>query len=158
MPSWGRTSNPQKAVPCLTVEGVGHLDLHCYMTHGQLSICFPSLHQVPIDVTAGWAASPVGTRPPGPHFNSWVDWSKFLAQGNNNTKVAQLGIEPGTFRLPGGCPNHLAMLPQHTHTQVMNVHSKMPETHTYSTHTYVPYTVKVMEDSANPTIFLATHK
>ena len=36
----------------------------------------PSLHQVPIDVTAGWAASPVGTRPPGPHFNSWVDVSK----------------------------------------------------------------------------------
>ena len=47
---------------------------------------------------------------------------KFLAQGNNhNTKVAQLGIEPGpgTFRLPDGHPNHLAMLPHsyiHTHT------------------------------------------
>jgi len=37
--------------------------------HGQqFDICFPSLHQVPIDVTAGWAASPVGTRPPGPHL------------------------------------------------------------------------------------------
>ena len=34
------------------------------MRHGQLSIYFPSLYQVPIDVTAGWAASPVGTRPP----------------------------------------------------------------------------------------------
>ena len=79
MPSWGRTSNPQEAVPCLTVEGVGTQSptctFTCYMRHGQLSICFPSLHQVSIDVTAGWAASPVGTRPPGPHFNSWVDWS-----------------------------------------------------------------------------------
>jgi len=28
--------------------------------------------QVPIDVTAGWAASPVDTRSP---FNSWVNWS-----------------------------------------------------------------------------------
>ena len=27
------------------------------------------------DVTAGWAASPVDTRPLGPHLISWVDWS-----------------------------------------------------------------------------------
>ena len=134
MHSWGRTSNPQEVVPCLIVEGVGHLDLHCYMRHGQLSICFPSLHQVPIDVTAGWATSPVGTRPPGPHFNSWVDWSKFLAQGNNKTKVAQLGIEPGTFRLPGGHPNHLAMLPQHTHTSNERTFQDARNTHIQYTH------------------------
>ena len=35
----------------------------------QFDICFPSLNQVPTDVTAGWAASPVDTRP------SWVEWS-----------------------------------------------------------------------------------
>ena len=79
MSSWGRTSNPRETVPCLTGEGVGTQSptwtFNCYMRHGQFSICFPSKHQVPIDVTAGWAASPVGTRPPGPHFNSWVDWS-----------------------------------------------------------------------------------
>ena len=94
MPSWDRNSNPQEAVPCLTGESVGTRSptwiINCYMRHGQLSICFPSLHQVPID---GWAASPVYTRYPlmlqlggllprltpdhhaGPHFNSWVDWS-----------------------------------------------------------------------------------
>ena len=79
IPSWGRTGNLQGAVLCLTGEGVDTQSptwtFHCYMRHGQLSICFPSLHQVPINVTTGWAASPVGTRPPGPHFNSWVDWS-----------------------------------------------------------------------------------
>jgi len=47
---------------------------HPLARHGQqFDICFPSLHQ---DVTAGWAASPVGTRPPGPHLTlSWVDWN-----------------------------------------------------------------------------------
>ena len=98
------------------------------MRHGQLSICFPSLHQVPIDVTAGWAASPVGTRSPGTHFNSWVDWSSVSKvscsrNNNNNTKVSQLGIEPGTFRLQGRCPNHLAMLPHTTHTHTCNGHA-----------------------------------
>ena len=33
--------------------------------HGQqFDICFPSYYQVPIDVTAGWAASLVNTRSP----------------------------------------------------------------------------------------------
>ena len=41
--------------------------------HGQqFDICFPSYHQAPIDVTAGWAASPVYARS---QFNSWVNWS-----------------------------------------------------------------------------------
>ena len=39
---------------------------------GQLSICFPSLHQVLIDVTVGWAAYPVDARPLDSHLNSWV--------------------------------------------------------------------------------------
>jgi len=35
---------------------------HPLARHGQqFEICFPSLNQVPIDATAGWAASPVGT-------------------------------------------------------------------------------------------------
>ena len=36
----------------------------------------PDLHQVPIGVTAGWTASPVDSKPTGPHLNSWVDRSK----------------------------------------------------------------------------------
>jgi len=47
--------------------------------------------------------------------------SKFLAQGNNsNNKVATTGIEPETLRVPGQCPNHLAILHHtrtYTHTQ-----------------------------------------
>ena len=54
---------------------MSHLDFHLLNEMWTVGICFPSLHQVPDDVTAGWAASPVGTRPPGPHFNGWVDWS-----------------------------------------------------------------------------------
>ena len=29
---------------------------------------FIELHQVSIDVAAGWTAFPVGTKPPGPHL------------------------------------------------------------------------------------------
>jgi len=32
--------------------------------------------------------------------------------------MALLGIRPGTFLLPGQCPNHLAMLPDNTHTHI----------------------------------------
>ena len=34
------------------------------------SVCVRMCVYVPIDFKAGWAASPVGTRPPGPHFNN----------------------------------------------------------------------------------------
>ena len=35
-----------------------------------------------------------------------VVWIKFLAQGNdNNIKVTTPGIKPGTFQVPGWCPN-----------------------------------------------------
>ena len=34
-------------------------------------------------------------------------WVKFLALGNNNGNWPSLGIEPGTFRLPGQCSYHL---------------------------------------------------
>jgi len=86
----------QEAVPCLTDEGVNTQDIHPLCETWTVGICFPILHQVPIDVTAWWAASPVDTRPPGPHLYSWVDWNKFLAQGNNN-KVALMGTEPEIF-------------------------------------------------------------
>ena len=141
MPSWGRTSNPQKAVPCLTVEGVGTQSptwtFNCYMRHGQLSICFPSLHQIPIDVTAGWAASSVGTRPPGPPFNSWVDWS-------NVSKVSLFKETTTTPKWPSWESNlepfdyQADVLttwlcspppPPHTHT---HIHT---HTYTYTTHT-----------------------
>ena len=126
MPSWDKTSNLQEAVPCLTGESVGNQSptwtLNCYMRHEQLSICFSSLLQVPIDVTAGWAASPVGTRPPGPHYNSWVDWSNennFLSQENdNNTKVASAGNRTWNLLITRLMPLPLgyAALHKHTHT------------------------------------------
>ena len=57
-----------------------HAEFHNDLTpQGQLGICFPSLHQVPIDVTAGWAASPVDTRPPDPYLNSWVHTHQYSA-------------------------------------------------------------------------------
>jgi len=87
----------------------------CYSWVG----CFPSWHQA--------------TRF---HLNSWVDWSNmstFFAQGNNsNTKVATPGIKPGAFQLPGWCPNHFAILPQHTciHTRTY-IHAYI-NTYTYT--------------------------
>jgi len=47
-------------------------------------------------------------------FNSWVTEAmgvNFLAQGNNSSRKPQLGIEPGTLRLPGRC---LSSLPTFT--------------------------------------------
>ena len=89
---------------------------HHQVRQGQLGICFPSLHQLPIDVTAGWAAPQLT---PGPHLNSWVECSNVskvsCPRKQHHLKVVQLGIKLGTFRLPGRCPNHLAIHTQHTH-------------------------------------------
>ena len=53
-------------------------------TEGDMDdICFPGYYQVPIDVTAGWAAFPVYTRSP------WSNVSKVLAQGNDNNTQYQ---------------------------------------------------------------------
>ena len=38
------------------------------------------LLQLPTDITAGWAASPVDTMPPDPHYTAGY----ILAQGNNS--------------------------------------------------------------------------
>jgi len=35
-----------------------------------LAFAYADLHQVPIDVTAGWTASLVGTRPPRPQASN----------------------------------------------------------------------------------------
>jgi len=63
--TWGKASTPQ--------VGLYHAQGDCVGTqsptwttpisgHGQqCDICFPSYYQVPIDATAGWAASPVHT-------------------------------------------------------------------------------------------------
>ena len=113
-----------------------------------------------------WCYSWVGCfsswhRPLGPQLNNWVDWSKFLAQGNNiNTKVATLGIKSGVFWLPGQCLSHSTQThytnmhaPKHTHTHTptrlrtrthtlhttQHGHACIP-THTYtSTCTYIPH-------------------
>ena len=43
---------------------------HLIAKHGQqFDICSRSYYQVPIDVAAGWAASPDDTRLPGFHLN-----------------------------------------------------------------------------------------
>ena len=47
-------------------------------------------------------------------FYSWVAGAmgvKFLAKGNNSSRMPQLGIKPGTFRLPGRCPGSLLLPP-----------------------------------------------
>ena len=51
------------------VNPKSHLDLHplCETWTVSINICFPGKHQVPTDVTAGWAASPVDIRS---HLNS----------------------------------------------------------------------------------------
>jgi len=46
----------------------------------QFDIC-SSYYQVPIDVTAGWAASP------GLHLCSWVDWSNVHVQVHTKAKA-----------------------------------------------------------------------
>ena len=52
-----RTSNPQGAVPCLTDEGVGTQSPTWPLPLvGDVEFASPA--QVPINVTAGWAASP----------------------------------------------------------------------------------------------------
>ena len=89
------------------------------MRHGQSSICFPSLHQVPIDVTAGWAASPVGTRPPGPHFNSWVDWS-------NVSKVSCSRKQQQHQSGPAGNRTWNLLITRRTHTHA-HTHTKQKQ-------------------------------
>ena len=74
--SW--TSNSQKAVLlCLTIEGVSSQSPTWTFTHcvrqGQLAFASPV--KVP-------TASPIDTKS---SFSSWVGWSKFLAQGKNNS-------------------------------------------------------------------------
>jgi len=45
----------------------GHPKSHLVLLKcGQLAFAFPVITRYPIDVPAWWAASPVGTRPPGP--------------------------------------------------------------------------------------------
>ena len=47
-------------------------------------------------------------------FYSWVAGAmgvKFLAQGNNSSRIPQPGIEPGTFQLPSRCPGSLLLPP-----------------------------------------------
>ena len=100
-------------------------------------ICFPSLHQIPIDITAGWAASSVGTRPPG------AMWVKFIAQGSNkNTKVYSqtrnrthnlLIVRPMPWPL-----GYAALTHTHTHTHT-RIHARThARTHTRThTHTWM---------------------
>jgi len=47
---------------------------HCKMRQGNLLPQIYTRH--PFDATAWLATSLVGTRPPGTHLYSWVDWSK----------------------------------------------------------------------------------
>jgi len=54
-------------------------------------------------------------------FNSWVAEAmgvRFLAQGNNSSRKPQLGIKPGTLRLPGRCPGSLLLPPSFANQQI----------------------------------------
>ena len=75
-------------------------------TEGDMDdICFPGYYQVPIDVTAGWAAFPVYTRSP------WSNVSKvFLLKETTttpSTKMYWAQIKPTTFWLASHCPDRL---------------------------------------------------
>ena len=76
--SWGRTSNPQEDCPSLTDRSRGTQSStttsHCQLRQGQLGICFPSLHQVPID-----------------HLYSWVDWSNVSKVSCSRKQLHQSG-------------------------------------------------------------------
>ena len=65
--------------------------------------------QVPID---GLAASPVVTRPPGPHIYSWVNRSN-VSKFSNKQQSTHTRNQPHIFWLVSWCPCHLAIL---THT------------------------------------------
>ena len=61
---------------------------------------------------------PIYTRPPGPHLNYWVDWSN-VNKVSCSRKQQQFGVTGNrTFRLPGQCSSHLAML-THTHMRTL---------------------------------------
>ena len=66
-----------KAVPCCTCRVMvwaPKITLGPHPSAGMESsfdISFPSFSKYSLM----WTAFPVGTRPPGAHFSSWVDWS-----------------------------------------------------------------------------------
>ena len=107
------------------------------MRDRQLSICFPIYYQLPIDVTAGWAASLVNTRSPFIQLGGLkqYEWSFLLKETPTTPKWPQLGIKPTIFRLEGRCPDHLAMLAQYTHSP----HTHQTHIHTHQTRIHTLY-------------------
>ena len=108
------------------------------MRDRQLSICFPIYYQLPIDVTAGWAASLVNTRSPFIQLGGLeqCEWSFLLKETPTIPKWPQLGIKPTIFQLEGRFPDHLAMLAQYTHSPHTHAHTSNTHTHTHIKHAY----------------------
>ena len=72
--------------------------------------------------------SPIDISQPDPHSTGWVDWNKMgkvsCSRKQQPQKMAWLGIESGTSRLPDPYPNNLAMLVQ-IHIHHTNTHTHM---------------------------------
>jgi len=114
---------------------------HHKMRKGQLSICFPSYYQVPIDVTAGWDVSPVNMRSP---FNRWVNWSNASKVSCSRKQQQQhqsvlSGNQTSNLPISRPVPQPLGYAtqtcthtpPPHTHTHA-HMHAHI-HTHTHTT-------------------------
>ena len=65
---WGRVSNPQEDCPGITERGCRAQS--STMTPDKTRTVGHLLPQSTIDVTAGWAAFPIDTRPPGSQYTA----------------------------------------------------------------------------------------
>ena len=110
-------------------------------------ICFPSLYQVPIDVTA---VSPVDTRPPGPHLYSWVYWSNVskvsCSRKQQQHQSGHTGNRTHNLSISRPIPWPLGYVASHTHTHThtrVRAHTHaptypLPQTHRHTdTHTHI---------------------
>ena len=118
------TSAPQQGCGCCMDDGMGTQDP-------------PEPHPLSETCTA-WHLLPQLLQ--GSHYTAgWTGemWVKFLAQWNNNRNWASLSIEPGTFRLPVQCSNHLTDAASHKHTHTHTRTHINTHTHTHTnTHTH----------------------
>ena len=117
--------------------------------HGQqFDICFPGYYQVPIDVTAEWAAFLVNTRSSLIQLGGLEQiWVKFLALGNTkNTKVTTTANQTHNLLIRRPKPRQLSYSGSHTHTHT-HTHT---QTHTHTrarTHTCITYVTRLWKIS-----------
>ena len=137
-------------------------------------ICFPSLYQVPIDVTA---VSPVDTRPPGPHLYSWVYWSNVskvsCSRKQQQHQSGHTGNRTHNLSISRPIPWPLGYVASHTHTHThthacarTHTHPHTPShkrtdtqtlTHTYSLTPHPSHTHKHTHNHTRTHTHIAIH-